>query len=59
MVIAVTKADIEGYTTEEFLQISLYICTALNNKVDYIQIAMPGSCIVTSLSPNKVMADAK
>ena len=47
MVIAVTKADIEGYTTEEFLQISLYIGTALNNKVDYIQITMPGSCIIS------------
>lgn len=47
MVIAVTNADIEGYTTEEFLQISLYIGTVPNNEVNYIQIAVSSSCIIS------------
>ena len=47
MVIAVTYADIEGNTTEEFLQVSLYIGTVLNNEVNYIQIAVSSSCIIS------------
>ena len=47
MVIAVTNADIEGHTTEEFLQVSLHIGTVLNNEVNYIQIPVPRSSIIS------------
>ena len=33
--------------SEEFLQISLYIGTVLNNEVNYIQIAVSSSCIIS------------
>ncbi len=51
MVVGIANADIESHTTEELLQVPLYISTILNNKVDNIQIAMPVSCIVTIAQP--------
>ena len=50
MVIAIAYADIESYTTEEFLQVSLYIGTVLDNEVNYIQITVSSSCIISMTS---------
>ena len=47
MVIAVANADIESYTTIKFLQIVLDIRTVLNNEINYIQITMSRSCIIS------------
>lgn len=47
MVIAIAYADIERHTAIEFLQIAFYICTVLEDKVNYIQIAMSICCIIS------------
>ena len=53
MVIAVANADIESHTTIEFLQVSLYISTVLNNEINYIQIAVPCSRIISVIQPQQ------
>nr|UWI32558.1 MAG: hypothetical protein [Bacteriophage sp.] len=47
MIIAITNADIESHTAIEFLQILFHIRAVLDYEIDYIQITMPCSCIVT------------
>lgn len=51
MVIAIANADIESHTAIEFLQIPFYIRAVLDYEIDYIQITMSCSCIVTIIKP--------
>lgn len=39
MVVGVTKYDVECYSTIEFPEILLYICTTVKNEIHNIQIA--------------------
>ena len=45
MVITITDTDIEGNSAIEFPQIRLHITAVLQDKINYIQIAIACSCI--------------
>ena len=59
MVIAVTNADIESHTTIEFLQITLYIRTVLNDEINYIQIAVSCSRIISVIQSQQSHCGSK
>ncbi len=59
MVIAIADANIESDTTIELLQISLYICTVLNNEINYIQISVFRSGVVSIIKPQQSHSRSK